>query len=36
LWCKYPSTLVPGLLSTVLPLQLHIYIDDIKNIGHPV
>ncbi len=22
-WCEYPSTLVPGLLSTVLPLLLH-------------
>jgi hypothetical protein len=37
-WCKYSSTLVPGLLSTVLPLlfhppqgtpqiKLHIYVD---------
>jgi hypothetical protein len=22
-WCEYPSTLVPGLLPTVLPLLLH-------------
>jgi hypothetical protein len=46
-WCKYPSTLVPGLLSTVLPLllhppqgtpqiKLHIYIDDINNISRLV
>ncbi len=46
-WCEYPSTLVPGLLSTVLPLllrppqgtpqiKLHIYIDDINNISRPV
>jgi hypothetical protein len=46
-WCEYPSTLVPGLLSTVLPLLLHplqgtqqikllIYIDDINNVSHPV
>jgi hypothetical protein len=45
-WCEYPSTLVPGLLSTVLPLlfrppqgtpeiKLHIYIDDINNITVP-
>jgi hypothetical protein len=43
-WCEYPSTLVPGLLSTVHPLllhppqgtsqiKLHIYIDDINNIS---
>ncbi len=43
-WCEYLSTLVPGLLSTVLPLllhqpqgtpqiKLHIYIDDINNIS---
>ncbi len=42
-WCEYPSTLVPGLLSTVLPLllhppqdtpqiKLHIYIDEINNV----
>ncbi len=46
-WCEYPSTPVPGLLSTVLPLllhppqgtpqiKLHIYIDDIYNISCPV
>jgi hypothetical protein len=46
-WCEYPSTLVPGLLSTVLPLllhppqgalqiKLHIYIDDINNISRPI
>ncbi len=45
-WCEYPSTLVPGLLSTVLPLllpppqdtrqiKIHIYIDDINNISRP-
>ncbi len=47
LWCKYPSTLVPGLLSTVLPLllhppqgtpqiKLHIYIDDISHVSRPI
>ncbi len=47
LWCKYPSILVPGLLSTVLPLllhppqgtpqiNLHIYIDNINNVSYPV
>ncbi len=46
-WCEYPSTLVPGLLSTVLPLLLHppqgtpqikldIYIDDDNNISRLV
>ncbi len=46
-WCEYPSTLVPSLLSTVLPLllhppqgtpqiKLHIYIDDINNISRLV
>jgi hypothetical protein len=46
-WCEYPSTLVLGLLSTLLPLllhppqgtpqiKLHIYIDDINNISPPV
>ncbi len=46
-WCEYQSTLVPGLLSTVLPLllhppqgtpqiELHIYIDDINNISRLV
>ncbi len=46
-WCEYPSTLVPGLLSTVLPLllhppqgtpqiKLHICIDDISNGSRPV
>ncbi len=46
-WCEYPSTLVPGLLSTVLPLllhpsqgtlqiKLHIYIDHINNISCPI
>ncbi len=46
-WCEYPSILVPGLLSTVLPLllhppqgtpqiKLHIYIDNISNIGRPI
>ncbi len=45
--CEYPSTLVPGLLSTVLTLllhppqgtpqiKLHIYIDDISNVSCPV
>ncbi len=43
-WSEYPSTLVPGLLSTAHPLllhppqgipwiKLHIYIDDINNIS---
>ncbi len=43
-WCECPSTLVPGLLLTVLPLllhppqgttqiKLHIYIDDSNNIS---
>ncbi len=46
-WCEYPSTLVPGLLSTVLPLllhppkgtpqiNLHIYIDDNNNVSRPI
>ncbi len=44
-WCEYPSSLVPGLLSTVLPLLLHkryrssyisIYIDDINNVSRLV
>jgi hypothetical protein len=46
-WCEYPSTLVPGSLSTVLPLllhppqgtpqiKLHIYIDDISNVSRSV
>ncbi len=46
-WCKYPSTLVPGLLSTVLPLLLHppqgtpqiklrVHIDNINNISRLV
>jgi hypothetical protein len=46
-WCEYPSTLVPGLLSTVLPLllhppqgtpqiKLHSYKDDINNVSRTV
>jgi hypothetical protein len=46
-WCEYSSTLVPGLLSTGLPLLLHppqdtpqikldIYIDDINNVSRSV
>ncbi len=43
-WCEYPSTLVPGLLTTARPLlvllpfhtpQINSYIDDINNISHP-
>jgi hypothetical protein len=47
LWCEYPSTLVHGLLSTVLTLllhppqgtpqiKLHLYIDDINNVSRPI
>ncbi len=46
LWCEYPSTLVPGLLSTAHPLLLlppwhaprlsyNIYLDDINNTSRP-
>jgi hypothetical protein len=46
-WSEFPSTVVPGLLSTAHPLllhppqgtpwiKLHIYIDDINNISRLV